>query len=153
MISIHAPRMGRDKFYFFDLSSCNLFQSTRPVWGATAVHKYGSYLFPAFQSTRPVWGATTRNARALVMLTFQSTRPVWGATNPVSMINPYYVFQSTRPVWGATCYFQHWQKPEDISIHAPRMGRDDDHQPNYLMLRKFQSTRPVWGATPKLKRY
>ena len=36
----------------------NKFQSTRPVWGATATFAIlVSYAF-IFQSTRPVWGAT-----------------------------------------------------------------------------------------------
>ena len=34
-------------------------------------------------------------------------------------------FQSTRPAWGATAV-QHWiQRQKYISIHAPRMGRDE----------------------------
>ena len=34
------------------------FQSTPPVWGATAMCKTGSYTETGFQSTPPVWGAT-----------------------------------------------------------------------------------------------
>ena len=81
------------------------------------------------------------------------------------------LFQSTRPVWGATfngllCF----QYNAGISIHAPRVGRDDlfdflglrgfkHFNPRapcgarpHLTIAKFaclifQSTRPVWGAT------
>ncbi len=35
-ISIHAPRMGRDDIYFYVPCKSAEFQSTRPVWGATA---------------------------------------------------------------------------------------------------------------------
>ena len=34
-ISIHAPREGRDAFTFVDIDAQFLFQSTRPVRGAT----------------------------------------------------------------------------------------------------------------------
>ena len=34
-ISIHAPRMGRDRAFKFRKEFLNIFQSTRPVWGAT----------------------------------------------------------------------------------------------------------------------
>ena len=39
-----------------------------------------------------------------------------------------------------------------ISIHAPRMGRDDIRGAEAAHREKFQSTRPVWGATVKPKR-
>ena len=34
-----------------------------------------------------------------------------------------------------------------ISIHAPRVGRDNGATEVHLGRRGFQSTRPVWGAT------
>ena len=36
----------------------------------------------------------------------------------------YVEFQSTRPVWGATMTPQKAQQQIEISIHAPRVGRD-----------------------------
>ena len=80
------------------------------------------------------------------------------------------IFQSTRPVWGATVgVLVIVPNAQQISIHAPRVGRDSavgqlrDRQ-QYFNPRapcgarprgtkfkvgdiKFQSTRPVWGAT------
>jgi len=35
-ISIHAPHMGRDLVVDLDYLCAALFQSTRPIWGATA---------------------------------------------------------------------------------------------------------------------
>ena len=60
MISIHAPRAGRDSNHFENLEhTVGSFQSTRPVRGATA--DYLLELSPEkFQSTRPVRGATRR---------------------------------------------------------------------------------------------
>ena len=34
-------------------------------------------------------------------------------------------FQSTRPVWGATCHRDIHEGWGQISIHAPRVGRDE----------------------------
>ena len=78
-------------------------------------------------------------------------------------------FQSTRPVWGATTLTFSRSKPANISIHAPRVGRDyrwlsnlrqkihfnprapcgarRNHSFPIYNLHGFQSTRPVWGAT------
>ena len=42
-ISIHAPRVGRDFMLIAPRAKRFLFQSTRPVWGATIIYmKYGN---------------------------------------------------------------------------------------------------------------
>ena len=56
-VSIHAPRVGRDPQYFSHAIASLLFQSTRPVWGATFL-LCATVGWRKFQSTRPVWGAT-----------------------------------------------------------------------------------------------
>ena len=56
-ISIHAPRVGRDACSAWTLHEQAIFQSTRPVWGATGPTSPRPPL-SRFQSTRPVWGAT-----------------------------------------------------------------------------------------------
>ena len=144
-ISIHAPRVGRDTVYFLQVwaedvfqstrpvwgatlvlepnQACGLFQSTRPVWGATTSLPLGERPI-IFQSTRPVWGATMESLTRLIESIFQSTRPVWGAT----FLPPFgftgMQFQSTRPVWGATTSAEKTTEGTEISIHAPRVGRD-----------------------------
>ena len=146
LVSIHAPRVGRDPASVAAFSISPLFQSTRPVWGATPF-AFAAGVFGWFQSTRPVWGATKALFIYHVTRKFQSTRPVWGATscchiqasrhycfNPrapcgarrfnIGEITGEPLFQSTRPVWGAT------------ASH----GR-------FCLQILFQSTRPVWGAT------
>ena len=123
-----------------------MFQSTRPVWGATSPPSQATSSFwcfnprapcgarrtpqdyqsavKRFQSTRPVWGATIFLAIIISLLLFQSTRPVWGATPCHRTLRMLHRFQSTRPVWGAT--------------HVVSL---------FLRSLVFQSTRPVWGAT------
>ena len=58
-------------------------------------------------------------------LEFQSTRPARGATGEERhhMVNVKR-FQSTRPARGATILRQPREPEREISIHAPREGRD-----------------------------
>ena len=105
MISIHAPRAGRDFEVIRKATPDLKFQSTRPVRGATLLTDDMKLLVFQFQSTRPVRGAThfgrrfhrsyqdfnprapcgaRRSARRQQAegQQFQSTRPVRGATQP-----------------------------------------------------------------------
>ena len=59
------------------------------------------------------------------MAKFQSTRPVWGATHRYAVPIVRCRFQSTRPVWGATKAAKITHDLQMISIHAPRVGRDE----------------------------
>ena len=145
-VSIHAPRAGRDVLAAVRSAVEDLFQSTRPVRGATEVPP-ALVTQDLFQSTRPVRGATVDVAAGEALLgvsihapragrdaamssaaastsEFQSTRPVRGATFKQSATGRTGGFQSTRPVRGATV-------GGDFA-----WGTDE-----------FQSTRPVRGAT------
>ena len=140
-----GERQGR----FVHVTPPVIFQSTLPVWGATA--KGGSrsccnaYFNPrspcgerlsdsspknswsVFQSTLPVWGATTRYPIAWMSWEFQSTLPVWGATGweacPATRCGSY--FNPRSP-----CGERQKGSVEQLYFHA-----------------QFQSTLPVWGAT------
>ena len=57
-ISIHTPRVGSDEAQRILASRGQIFQSTLPVWGATAI-VFLLYVSLSFQSTLPVWGATS----------------------------------------------------------------------------------------------
>ena len=125
----------------------NVFQSTRPVRGATssrctpcASTRHFNPRAPCgarptrprtttarmiFQSTRPVRGATGALLPPLTTILFQSTRPVRGATGrQLLLLDSHFVFQSTRPVRGATAMQGTTGRRLSISIHAPRAGRD-----------------------------
>ena len=147
LISIHAPRVGRDVRGVGVVADDFTFQSTRPVWGATRLGRH-AHGISQFQSTRPVWGATRTYCALHKGTVFQSTRPVWGATTWMTLTRLTRTkFQSTRPVWGATCFVV---LSEIFAVHfnprAPCGAR-----PHYPYISccgsKFQSTRPVWGAT------
>ena len=56
-------------------------------------------------------------------------------------------FQSTLPVWGGTPAVDLAIGGDDISIHPPRVGRDFREFPQVKVCIVFQSTLPVWGGT------
>ena len=70
-----------------------------------------------------------------------------GATDYAEQEHELREFQSTRPVWGATYYGTWMHMAVNISIHAPRVGRDVGRRLTKIYIAGFQSTRPVWGAT------
>ena len=103
VVSIHAPRVGRDRSSRKRKRSGYLFQSTRPAWGATnEAEKFAHGLFVSIHAPR-------------VGRDLQS---------PPIRICPS-KFQSTRPAWGATTDRCSGRRTQCVSIHAPRVGRDD----------------------------
>ncbi len=123
------------------------FQSTLPAWGETTVRTTDDYCY-GFQSTLPAWGETRPApglpARPTISIhsprmgrdaissepaspaQFQSTLPAWGETGGgVCRRPPAAVFQSTLPAWGETQSDIETYVATLISIHSPRMGRDD----------------------------
>ena len=167
------------------------FQSTRPVWGATRRRErlfcasLISIHAPRVGRDLPGWrNALTgrisihaprvgRDGRGQVdsdgCSDFNPRAPCGARQYLMVLISQLYPFQSTRPVWGATPRVKQPHLGWNISIHAPRVGRDstlDPHQspPAHFNPRApcgarlhaasppprsppFQSTRPVWGAT------
>ena len=124
-ISIHAPRVGRDNHIVCDADIIYI-SIHAPRVGRDPQQRKDFFAKSLFQSTRPVWGATTA---------------------PKQFVG-YNAFQSTRPVWGATRVDHLQGRTIEISIHAPRVGRDKRQPRKARLPREFQSTRPVWGATP-----
>ena len=110
-ISIHAPRVGSDDFWSFLLSSDLVFQSTLPVWGATAVNV--------------IHAAGGR---------FQSTLPVWGATHFGGHHFPVLLISIHAPRVGSDALGQRGKVvPGGISIHAPRVGSDGVWKPVFQL--------------------
>ena len=65
----------------------DIFQSTLPVWEATA-NMLGITIEMLFQSTLPVWEATVISGQNADLGTFQSTLPVWEATAEILNKSP-----------------------------------------------------------------
>ena len=141
-----------------------LFQSTRPVWGATLAVGHFVWLIE-FQSTRPVWGATRHarrrlsrrrvsihaprvgrdsapTERAADMTRFNPRAPCGARLFNKSFCPVNNGFQSTRPVWGATCSGNIAVYSSGVSIHAPRVGRDSRHRSVYALHRRFNPRAP-----------
>ena len=58
------------------------------------------------------------------------------------------IFQSTLPAWGETgCRLPGDRGCCPISIHSPRMGRDEKKKMKKQQKTIFQSTLPAWGET------
>ena len=80
LISIHAPLAGRDFFFGFRILPAPLFQSTRPLRGAT-ISFVGSCVSTSISIHAPLAGRDKRVADAATSTdVFQSTRPLRGAT-------------------------------------------------------------------------
>ena len=147
-ISIHAPRVGCDPARMSQIASVEVFQSTHPVWGATASMSPSIGKLSPFQSTHPVWGATRASISAMAASVYFNPRTPCGVRLPAnSGTAQSLAFQSTHPVWGATSSVTGSLANTVISIHAPRVGCDalDARWPDAKD--EFQSTHPVWGAT------
>ena len=102
IISIHAPRVGRDDVQRQGSAVCRDISIHAPRVGRDYMTPVLVSTTTSFQSTRPVWGATFGARYCYLVAPFQSTRPVWGATNGDAELTAYL----------------------EISIHAPRVGRD-----------------------------
>ena len=104
-----------------------------------------------FQSTRPVWGATPAFAAAHVRQRHFNPRAPCGARlgQTVGGVT-YYNISIHAPRVGRDDE-DDWPRMQawPISIHAPRVGRDSGRLSLSLPLYLFQSTRPVWGATAR----
>ena len=127
-----------------------LFQSTRPLRGATVVN-HGCVYLSIISIHAPLAGRDLSLCSGITLRPlFQSTRPLRGATSfcvcPVSVL----LFQSTRPLRGATKIKSNLVDIVFISIHAPLAGRDHNPFPNDRERSGFQSTRPLRGATTRL---
>ena len=160
----------RGATYAFSLwSSISIFQSTRPMRGATGRLRHHPFR-KRFQSTRPMRGATNGAYAFIEPILFQSTRPMRGATasrwapirstanfNPrapcgarlvlIHWLSRSHLFQSTRPMRGATVTGKLASNMTVISIHAPHAGRDACHSRSCINSLNFNPRAPC-GARP-----
>ena len=100
-----------------------------------------------FQSTHPVWDATAvlLALEGVVEISIHASRMGCDLTPYVK--SACREFQSTHPVWDATNADDLWVADLQISIHASRMGCDEPWGRRADGEQKFQSTHPVWDAT------
>ncbi len=123
MISIHSPRMGRDRI-FLQSGRFVTFQSTLPAWGETLLcfglsvpAFYFNPLSPHGERLR-IASPSCSDAR------FQSTLPAWGETGQrsLALVGEGISIHSPRMGRDQGCHVA--EALVFISIHSPRMGRD-----------------------------
>ena len=124
-ISIHSPRVGRDVGDMQYQKTFYEFQSTRPAWGETCGLFFGAPAGTHFNPLAPRGARRTRPGPAPPRTTFQSTRPAWGETHGI-------------PATGAEL---------PISIHSPRVGRDD-HRARVIAAAQYFNPLAPRGARP-----
>ena len=124
-ISIHSPRMGRDRAAAPRRRRRRIFQSTLPAWGETRGTP-SACATAGFQSTLPAWGETGFCACSYIRRKISIHSPRMGRDRRRRLrMNPLFI-SIHSPRMGRdvlqipdnpTCY--------KISIHSPRMGRDE----------------------------
>ena len=145
-VSIHAPRVGRDAVSDRPLISDIGFNPRAPC-GARPRRLSETAAPVSFQSTRPVWGATRRGRLSQSGGSVSIHAPRVGRDELEANIKELEEVSIHAPRVGRdtvtfTVEMDFW-----VSIHAPRVGRDGILRPIPSRILKFQSTRPVWGAT------
>ena len=96
-----------------------------------------------FQSTRPVKGATCGPAKCASLSPVSIHAPREGRDrNRPPMSKTFNLFQSTRPVKGATGGLAGVRRRLEVSIHAPREGRDDPDARKRMGVRCFNPRAP-----------
>ena len=124
LISIHAPRMGRDPRWSSPVRKSNKFQSTRPAWGATAnLRLCRSLLHISIHAPR--MGRDIKAGNINLLFKHFNPRAPHGARRRVPLVKEVIFYFNPRAPHGAR------QKKLDVA----------------LIKRIFQSTRPAWGAT------
>ena len=122
-ISIHAPRMGSDRLPRLH-RRLPVFQSTLPGWGATFQIVRTSECFTYFNPRSPDGERPLPDVDYGTSATFQSTLPGWGAT-PGCATSPLSSLISIHaPRMGSDNETAQAVNQLTISIHAPRMGSD-----------------------------
>ena len=125
-ISIHAPHAGRDAGDKY-ITGSNCISIHAPLAGCDVEHiQHTVWFSPYFNPRAPCGARPRRLIRPTPRPTFQSTRPVRGAT-------------SKKPITELRC---------QISIHAPRAGRDCSDVARCSCQRDFNPRAPC-GARPQ----
>ena len=168
MISIHSPRMGRDRKRIAFMRMWIVFQSTLPAWGETYI-AFGGARGGGFQSTLPAWGETRQLPFRRLEGGISIHSPRMGRdAGIVDRDFPFGLISIHSPRMGRDRgngagprergYFNpfspHGERPPmskiayqnlRISIHSPRMGRDES-------LRDSEAGLPISIHSPRMGR-
>ncbi len=169
VVSIHAPRAGRDRRGGRQDPGHGMFQSTRPARGATPVRfAQARARLVSIHAPRAGRDAQPKGQTREEKVSIHAPRAGRDASLRAKQLEDF-MFQSTRPARGATRGVGLVQHQQLVSIHAPRAGRDAGRgrgrtsarsfnpraprgarrglRGHYVGAGPFQSTRPARGAT------
>ena len=146
-ISIHPPRVGRDVQAGPLLSNEHHFNPPSPCGeGPENCHRRPDRRHISIHPPR-VGRDLSQLSFNIVWMLFQSTLPVWGGTIERFAFSGTARISIHPPRVGRDLWLPLTFEMFGISIHPPRVGRDS---PNLTFLCHnviFQSTLPVWGGT------
>ena len=147
VVSIRAPRAGRDPGRRSDRFPCQMFRSARPVRGAT-ICRPGLSQAHWFRSARPVRGATRRGcSRACGPSCFDPRAPCGARRLFLACRRGHVRFSIRAPRAGRDAGGKNDRVSAVVSIRAPRAGRDEMRRGSGITSGGFRSARPVRGAT------
>ena len=103
-----------------------VFQSTLPAWGATGSMLCESILSKISIHAPRMGSDMMYKGYIQLAINFNPRSPHGERRSRSQMTIQRLVFQSTLPAWGATLKVQRKASVKNISIHAPRMGSDNN---------------------------
>ena len=147
VISIHAPHAGRDGVNIKIIDKLILFQSTRPMRGATpqtayAINDDGISIHAPHAGRDPSKGVTSYDP-AISIHAPHAGRDFLCAEHNILYSISIHAPHAGRD-WETCAYTARYVM---ISIHAPHAGRDPISLLVFPVFGLFQSTRPMRGAT------
>ena len=147
-VSIHAPRVGGDAFSSWADTLDNVVSIHAPRVGGDPGDTSRASPQIWFQSTPPAWGATRSPPRIRISSTCFNPRPPRGGRLqwPWAALRGIDVSIHAPRVGGDDERFSSF-KAAVVSIHAPRVGGDLGLRVQRNVRSLFQSTPPAWGAT------
>ena len=125
-ISIHAPRVGCDRLEHGLIGNTLRNFNPRTPCGVRPLSSSNQTTSPGFQSTHPVWGATAVPGTCPCWpRNFNPRTPCGVRPGPqCRRLRRRRHFNPRTPCGVRHCLFQHWVCCPKISIHAPRVGCD-----------------------------
>ena len=142
----HAPCGARHQIPVDGLQGFSNFNPHAPCGARPRAVAEGVDLL-LFQSTRPLRGATQVGAKMKHNNQISIHTPLAGRDYALCCFHGYEMISIHAPLAGRDQGLRVKIATVDISIHAPLAGRDSAARLLRLAYRSFQSTRPLRGAT------
>ena len=146
-ISIHAPLAGRDDVPGWARGTVKI-SIHAPLAGRDRMRVHFGHKRSVFQSTRPLRGATFTTLPQRESKKISIHAPLAGRDQTAPDLGAKIAISIHAPLAGRDVAAADLRKIlDDISIHAPLAGRDRFSLDKILIRITFQSTRPLRGAT------